>query len=156
MIPNRIQNSPRVILIGAGPAGLALGYELKQRGCDFLIVEKGAGAGESWRRMPANLKLVSPWKSNRLPGTPRDFRPANGEISRAGYFDYLQSYARRHRLPMWTGIEVFGVEKLPEALFRTHTSRGDFISRFIVNATGCFSNPFVPTIPGARASSIPQ
>jgi putative flavoprotein involved in K+ transport len=121
-----------------------------------LILEKGAGPGESWRRMPANLKLVSPWKSNRLPGTPLNYLPANGEISRSTFFQYLQSYSQWHRLPLATGVAVFGVERLPENSFRVRTSQGDYTSRFVVNATGCFSHPFVPVIPGAGASGIPQ
>ena len=83
-----------VLILGAGPAGLAVGGELKRRGVSFLIVERGEGVAHSWQHMPARMKLVSPWKANWLPGARADALPANAEISRADYCAWLQNYAR--------------------------------------------------------------
>src|SRR3954462_9640281 len=57
-----------ILIIGAGPGGLFVGFELKERGLPFLILERGSGVGDSWKRMPTHLKLVSPWKANSLRG----------------------------------------------------------------------------------------
>ena len=38
------------IVIGAGQAGLAMGYYLKQSKSDFLIIDKGNEVGEVWRK----------------------------------------------------------------------------------------------------------
>lgn len=51
-------------IIGAGPGGIAMGYELKKLGCDdFTIVDQNAGAGGTWF-------------SNTYPGCGKHFSPA--------------------------------------------------------------------------------
>ena len=145
-----------VLILGAGPAGLALGRELKQRGVSFLILERGQTVAHSWQSMPMHLKLLSPWKANWLPGARADEFPANHETSRAEYSAWLQTYARQHALPVRTGVEVADVTRGADGLFRVLTSGGEFLSRLVVNATGCFSNPFTPEIPGARETDLPQ
>jgi hypothetical protein len=51
---------------------------------------------------------------------------------------------------------VASVTKAFDAPFQVETSQGVFTSRLLVNATGYFSKPFVPEIPGAPDSGIPQ
>ncbi len=45
-----------VIVVGAGPAGLAVSHELVSRGIDHVVLERGA-VGESWRRYYDGLVL---------------------------------------------------------------------------------------------------
>jgi len=144
-----------VLIVGGGPAGLALGFELKRRNVSFLILERGVTVGESWRRMPASLKLVSPWKANRLPGTKTNLFPRHHQMTRSEFFDYLQSYAQEQALPVQTDVEAVRVSKAGDG-FLIQTSKCDVTSRVVVNAPGYFSNPYIPEIPGARESSIPQ
>ncbi len=144
-----------VLILGAGPAGLVLGRELKQHGVPFLILERGATVAHSWQTMPAHMKLLSPWKANRLPGGRADEFAANAETSRAEYCAWLLDYARQLALPIQTGCNVEDVTQTADGLFRVQTSVGVFQSRLLVNATGCFSNPFTPEFPGARHTKIP-
>lgn len=145
-----------VLILGAGPAGLSVGYELRKRGVSFQILERGEMAGESWRRMPTNLKLVSPWKSNCLPGTPASRRPGNYEMSRSEYSSYLQDYAAQQELPIKTGVRVTTVSKDRDGTFVLKSDGGEFRGRCFVNATGGSSRPFIPNFDGARESTIPQ
>ena len=145
-----------VLIIGGGPAGLSLGVELQRRGVPFLILERGATVGDSWAKMPRSLKLVSPWKSNSLPGTSTKLFPRHRQISREEFFEYIQQYAEVFQLPVLCDTEVHTVEKLVNGPFRLRTSGGDFFGRAVVNASGYFSNPFVPSISGASESAIPQ
>src|SRR5262245_8061715 len=89
-----------ILILGAGPAGLAVGYELQQRGLSCWLLERGPGVGDPGRRMPETLKLVSPWKANALPGTAPAYRSRHYQISRAEFLAYLEAYAREHELPV--------------------------------------------------------
>ena len=47
----------QVVVIGAGPSGLAVGASLQQRRIDFVILEKEHQVGSSWRRHYERLHL---------------------------------------------------------------------------------------------------
>jgi len=72
------------------------------------------------------------------------------------YGSWLQQYARLKDLPVVTNAAVSAVSRDNGTGFAVRTSAGTFTAPWVVNATGCFANPFVPKTPGARESSIPQ
>ena len=144
-----------VTVVGAGPAGLALGWELKRRGVSCRILERGRQAGESWCRMPTHLKLVSPWKASALPGPGAGRWGANHEVTRAEYVDYLQTFAREQELPVRAGVGVRSIRRDGNR-FVLETTAGDLGARYVVNATGYFQNPFIPEIAGMEQSGIPR
>src|SRR5215475_3915953 len=47
------------LIIGAGPAGLQLGYFLQQSGRDYLILEAGSTPGTFFRTFPRHRRLIS-------------------------------------------------------------------------------------------------
>src|SRR5215204_6280386 len=47
------------LVIGAGPAGLQLGYFLERAGRDYLILEAGTTPGTFFRTFPRHRKLIS-------------------------------------------------------------------------------------------------
>ena len=47
------------LLLGAGPAGLQLGYFLERAGRDYLILEQGATPGTFFRTFPRHRQLIS-------------------------------------------------------------------------------------------------
>jgi cation diffusion facilitator CzcD-associated flavoprotein CzcO len=148
--------TPDALIIGAGPAGLALAFELKRRGVESLLLESGAAVAHSWANMPTHLKLVSPWKANHLPGSDSRCFPPNHEMTVAEYCSVLQQYARLNQLPVVTNATVHDVTRRTGDGFVVHTSAGTFNTPLLVNATGCFANPFTPKFLGARESSLPQ
>jgi putative flavoprotein involved in K+ transport len=144
-----------VIIIGAGPAGLALGGELKRRAISFCVLERGAQPGESWRLMPRHLKLVSPWKASSLPGFGAGRWGANHEVTRAEYADYLKAYVLEQKLPVRIGVCVRAIRREGNR-FVLETSTGEVGARCVVSATGYFQNPFIPPIAGMEQSGIPR
>ena len=57
-----------VLVVGAGPAGLAVAACLRRRGVDVLVVDRGAAVGDSWRRRYDRLHLHTPRVQSALPG----------------------------------------------------------------------------------------
>src|SRR5690348_13735841 len=57
-----------VLVIGAGPAGLAVAACLKRRGVEPLVVDRGNGVGDSWAARYDRLHLHTPRVQSALPG----------------------------------------------------------------------------------------
>jgi putative flavoprotein involved in K+ transport len=57
-----------ILVIGAGQAGLAMGYYLKQTKLSFLILDKGSAIGESWKNRYDSLTLFTLRFYSSLPG----------------------------------------------------------------------------------------
>jgi putative flavoprotein involved in K+ transport len=86
-----------VVVIGAGQAGLSVGYHLARRGLRFLIVDANERVGDSWRHRWDSLHLFTPARFNGLDGmpfpAPRDSFPSKDEMA-----DYLEAYAKHFAL----------------------------------------------------------
>jgi len=87
---------PRAVLIvGAGPSGLATAACLKQRGVNADLVDRHGVPGGAYRRMYAGVTLASPARYTALPG----LAPSAGEyITAPQYRAYLDAYAAHHAL----------------------------------------------------------
>jgi len=54
-----MKNTAEYLVIGAGPAGLQLGYFFEQNGRDYLILERGDKPGYFFEKMPRHRMLIS-------------------------------------------------------------------------------------------------
>lgn len=147
-----------VVIIGAGPAGLSVAQELKQRGINALILEQSDSVGSSWRRMPAERQLVSIWALSELANTPKEIRPTERFVSFDRFAKYLENYARHHQLAIATNAQVIRTRALPcQKGFAVSLADGtEILAADLVNATGYACNPFTPEIDGAVSSAIPS
>ena len=62
--------APEVAIVGAGQAGLAMGYFLRQKGIPFVILERADSIGPAWRERWDSLTLFTPRRYSSLPGLP--------------------------------------------------------------------------------------
>src|SRR5689334_7273253 len=94
-----------VVVIGAGQAGLSVGYHLARAGLRFVILDAHERVGDSWRKRWDSLRLFTPAKFDGLVGmrfpAPPDSFPTKEEMG-----DYLEAYAARFQLPVRTGMRV--------------------------------------------------
>ena len=143
-----------VVIIGAGPAGLASAACLSRRGIPYTLLEQGPAAAAGLRRVDPQMTLFSPARLSRLPGMKLD----------AGYPTFLQfvaaldRYREEQKIELQTGAEVIGVERRSgefvvsyrDGQGQRHERRGTHV----ISATGIVSAPRLPEDFDAAATSL--
>lgn len=146
--------STSILVIGAGPAGLALGHELNRHGLEYLILEKSEEVGNTFASMTEST-TYGPWLNNLLPGSRVPLHRLVQRTTRAEYSEYLRDYRREHGINVLTGSPVLSVVRQPEGGYRVETPNTVIDCQILVNATGYYSNPNWPDHPGRSESRIP-
>jgi cation diffusion facilitator CzcD-associated flavoprotein CzcO len=141
------QSKPDVVVVGAGPAGLAVARVLGHRhAISALVVEKADAPAVSWRNRYDNFRLNTNGFVSYLPGQRLPLRsgrwPSKDDM--VGYFD---SYVRRQDITLALGCEVNRIERI-DGCWRADTSLGDLTAPAIVLATGRYRTPAIPPWPG--------
>src|SRR5229473_566638 len=143
-----------IIIVGAGQAGLSMGYWLKRKPRSFLLLEAGRRIGESWRQRYDSLVLFTPRRYSALPGLafPGDpeGRPTKDEMA-----NYLQTYADHFALPIQLDTRVVDMEKHGET-FLLQTAQDTYQAATVIVATGPFHHPRIPAFAPALSHEAQQ
>ena len=143
-----------VLVIGAGQAGLAMGYELKRRGLDFAIVDGRAEVGDSWRSRWTSLTLFTAAQNDGLPGKPFP-APIDTYPNKEDVADFLRDYAAEFELPVRLNSKVAALSRTDEG-YAAETASGRIEAKQVVVATGPFQKPFTPEIASELDPRIAQ
>jgi putative flavoprotein involved in K+ transport len=144
-----------VLVIGAGQAGLAVGWHLReQRITSFLLLDAGPEVGHMWRSRWDSLRLFTPAEYDALPGTPFP-APAGTYPTKDEVADYLRGYAAAFELPVRLNTRVTRLTKTGDT-FHADTSTGPIRAGQVVIATGPFQTPAVPTLARHLAADVVQ
>jgi cation diffusion facilitator CzcD-associated flavoprotein CzcO len=144
-----------VLIVGAGPAGLAVAGSLRLLGRSSTVVDEAALPGSSWREHYERLHLHTVKSHSALPGLPfPDAAPRY--VPRQGVVDYLEAYARHHGIEPLGGQTVVRITAGPTAehvaRWRVHTASGRvWTATHLVLATGANREPRTPVLPGQDA-----
>jgi hypothetical protein len=133
------------VVIGAGPGGLATSRELKRRGIDHVVLERGDAPAHTWANLYDSLVLHTGKHMSALPGLRF---PATAPLfpTRVEFVEYLRRYATTFELPIRTNADVVKVERAKGGwLIRTRSGE-ELQARAVVVATGIASNPVVPVL----------
>jgi putative flavoprotein involved in K+ transport len=144
----------QVVVIGAGQAGLSVGYHLAQRGIQFVILEASERIGDSWRERWDSLRLFTTGRLDSLDGMPFP-APGHRFPTKDEMAAYLEAYAARFRLPVRTGVRVTGLTRRGD---RYLVSAGDlrFEADHVVVAMASYQEPRIPAFAGELAPEIRQ
>ena len=134
-----------VAVIGAGQAGLAMGYFLRRQGRRFVILERADSVGSAWRERWESLTLFTPRRYSGLPGLAFPGDP-DGYPTRDEVTAYLERYAETFDLPIELNSEVTKLERGDEGRFRLEVDARTIIADEVVVATGAFQAPSVPKL----------
>ena len=155
--PGRVsgeRDSYEVIVIGAGQAGLALGYFLARQGRRFSILEASGAVGAAWRGRWKSLVLFTPRRYSALPGL--DFAgDPDGYPTRDEVIAYLDEYAEKFELPVQLESPVRWVERT-EWGFIVRLDDRELEADQVVVATGPFQVPRVPEEAGGLSPEVFQ
>jgi len=140
-------SSDPVIIIGAGPAGLAAAETLARRNIDYVILEKGSAVASALRRADPEMRLLSPKGLSLMPDmSPQPDTPTYlpfGVLVRE-----LERYQQQHELRVNFDCSVLAIRKETRGFTvlyeagdgKKHELRGSHV----INATGIISQPRLP------------
>jgi cation diffusion facilitator CzcD-associated flavoprotein CzcO len=152
-ISTELPTTATVLIIGAGPGGLAAGIALARAGVhDFAILDKAGGVGDAW------------WH-NRYPGAECDVETHLYSFSFEPKLDWSRPYAGQREIKAYVEhvAEKYGM--LPHCRFHTEVASAVWDeaagawrvtmvdgrrvqARFLISAIGMFNEVVLPDIPG--------
>jgi indole-3-pyruvate monooxygenase len=135
-----------IVVIGAGPAGLAASASLHRAGLPYVVVDRAHDVAASWKQHYDRLHLHTVKRYSGLPFSPWP-REAPLYPSRADVVGYLERYAEQHQITPRFGVEVRRVTR-HSTHFTVDTSAGRVEPRFVVVATGYNGVANRPAFPG--------
>jgi thioredoxin reductase (NADPH) len=139
-----------VIVVGAGPTGLACGIELKQRGLNTILIEKGCVVNSLYNYPTHMVFFTTPelLEIGGLPMTSLNEKPGRTEA--------LKYY---RRVAEYYGLNIHQYERVLSVTgengdFHVQTSKAEYRARKIVLATGYYDIPNMLNVPGEALDKV--
>jgi indole-3-pyruvate monooxygenase len=137
-----------VVIVGAGPAGLAVGACLQRAGVEFTILERAATVGSAWRKHYERLHLHSSKGLSELPY--RRYPKAYPRYpSRDQVIAYLDDYAQHFQLKPQFG-QCVSKARPQDGGWEIQTQDRNYRADRLVVATSYNNEPHRPTWPGQQ------
>ncbi|KGE15890.1 YpdA family putative bacillithiol disulfide reductase [Sphingobacterium deserti] len=139
-----------VLIIGAGPIGIACGIEAQRAGRSHVIIEKGCLVNSIYR-YPTNMTFFSSSERLEIGDTP--FVTTLPKPKRAEALEYYRRVNDKFKLNTRLFEEVIAVEKLKD-VFHVQTSKGHYTAKAVIVATGFYDIPMLLNIPGEELPKV--
>lgn len=151
MIQNEENNKVfDILIIGAGPIGLACGIEAKRNNLDYIILEKGCLVNSLYR-YPVNMTFFSTAEKLEIGDIP--FVSINPKPKRAEALEYYRRTLTQFDLNTRLFEEVLTCKKEGEH-FVVESSKGIYKAKNIIVATGFYDIPMLLDIPGENLPKV--
>ncbi len=138
-----------LIIIGAGPIGLACGIEAKKAGLSYVIIDKGCLVNSIYN-YPYNMTFFSTSDRLEIGGVP--FISHGAKPNRAEALEYYRRVCSSWDLNVRLYEEVQSVKK--EGHFHLRTAKGEYQSLALILALGFYDRPFLLNIPGEELPKV--
>ena len=144
-----------VVIVGAGPAGLAMSHHLTGAGIDHVVLERGQ-VGNSWRHERwDSLRLLTPNWMTGLPGQAYTGPEPDGFMTAAETVALLDAYEDRLDGPVLTGVSVRSATRTEDG-FEVVADEGAWQCDAVVAATGGSSEPRIPRLASELPARVQQ
>jgi len=135
-----------VLIVGAGPAGLACAAALADRGITSVVLEQAGHVAAAWRKHYDRLHLHTDKAHSALPGLPMP-KAYPKYPSRDQVIEYLESYVDHNEISVELGERVTELRRSPDG-WNVSTEASVWKARFVIMATGIAASPYSPDLPG--------
>ena len=139
-----------VIIVGAGPIGLACSISAQEKKLNYLTIEKGTLVNSIFN-YPLNMSFFS--TSDRLEIGNIPFISQQPKPTRAEALEYYRRVASSKKLNLKFYEEIETISK-SESIFIIKTSIKTYLSKSIIIATGFYDFPYMLNIPGENLQKV--
>ena len=153
---NILRYKTKIVVIGAGQAGLSTAYHLLKLGMEigknFVILDEAPVAGGAWQFRWDSLTLSTVNKIHDLPGMSFEetLAPNLTEVkANTSVPHYYDLYEKKFGIKVLRPATVKSVT-LRDDRFLVDSDKASFSALGIINATGTWTNPYIPEYPGAN------
>jgi len=140
-----------LIIIGAGPIGLACGIAAQEAGLDYLILEKGTLVNSLFN-YPLLMTFFSTAGKLEIGGVP--FTCTRPKPGRQEALEYYRKVAECKQLAIKLFTRVERLEKLADGRFYIQSSGGDYYAWNVVVATGFYDIAYPLNVPGEHLPKV--
>ena len=139
-----------VVVVGAGPTGLACGIELKQRGVDAVLIEKGCLCNSIYN-YPTHMVFFTTPELLEIGGLP--MTSLNEKPGRTEALKYYRRAADYYQLNIHQYERVLSIQG-EDGDFHVKTDKAEYEARKIVLATGYYDLPNMLNVPGEELDKV--
>lgn len=139
-----------LIIIGAGPIGLACGIEAQKKNLDHLIFDKGCLVNSLYR-YPMNMTFFSTSDKLEIGGVP--FISHNPKPTRPEALEYYRRVTSHWELPLRLYEKITDVRQEGD-FFDVITDKGNYRCRKIIIATGFYDFPYLLNVQGEQLPKV--
>jgi len=139
-----------VIIIGAGPIGLACGIEAKKKGLNYLIIDKGCLVNSIYN-YPLNMTFFSTSDKLEIGNVP--FISHGSKPNRFEALEYYRRVAATQELEIRLYEKVETINKEGEH-FSISSNKSTYKAKSIVLSTGFYDYPYMMNIPGEELPKV--
>lgn len=145
------QETLDILIIGAGPIGLACGLEAKKAGLTYLIVDKGCLVNSLYN-YPLNMTFFSTADRLEIGGIP--FTSITAKPGRAEALEYYRRVADSQNLQINLFEEVKTLGVTAEKVYRIETSKAVYFAKHVIIAIGFYDVPNLLNVPGEELEKV--
>jgi thioredoxin reductase (NADPH) len=140
-----------VLIVGAGPIGMACGIEAKAAGLSYIIIDKGALVNSLYN-YPVFMTFFSTSQKLEIGGVP--FVSINPKPNRNEAVEYYRRVAEKFALNINLFETVVNVSKAESGLFEVETSKKRYSAKNVIISTGFYDVPLLMNIPGEELPKV--
>jgi len=140
-----------VIIIGAGPIGIACALECNKNNLNYLVIEKGCLVNSLYN-YPQNMTFFSTSEKLEIGNIP--FVCTNAKPTRNEALEYYRRVAKVANLNVHLFEEVITVSDQQNNSYIVETNKGNYSSKNIIISTGFHDIPYLLNIPGENLPKV--